>query len=189
MDYLPKQVKANDEVFKFWLKKKQWTRNEFASLYCGINPFAWRDDQSCQLYDREKQISEEKETEIKDLLTLIDHRLELHLSMTNTPSYWKQTLPVLELAMPNWLFNDKAEHVIKIESVDMQEKPLGTRERNTLLVIIAALAKEAKIDLSKPSKAGEAIAHLTEILGAPVDHATIEQKINLINEAVQARTK
>ena len=31
------------------------------------------------------------------------------------------------------------------------DKPLSTRERNTLLVIIAALAKEAKIEISKPS--------------------------------------
>lgn len=69
------------------------------------------------------------------------------------------------------------------------DKPLATKERNTLLVIIAALAKEAKIDLAKPSKAGLAIAHLTEKIGAPVDHATIEEKIKLIKNALESRAK
>lgn len=67
------------------------------------------------------------------------------------------------------------------------ERPMGVRERNTLLIIIEALAKEAKIDLSKPSKAGAAIANLTELLGAPVDHSTIEQKIKLIASALESR--
>lgn len=67
------------------------------------------------------------------------------------------------------------------------EKPMGVRERNTLLIMIAALAKEARIDLSKPSKAGVAIANLTEIIGAPVDHSTIEQKIKLIVNALESR--
>lgn len=69
------------------------------------------------------------------------------------------------------------------------DEPLATKERNTLLVIIAALAKEAKIDLTKPSKAGETIAHMTEEIGAPVDHATIEGKIKLIKDALESRAK
>ena len=69
------------------------------------------------------------------------------------------------------------------------DKPLSTKERNTLLVIIAALARAAKIDLSKPSKAGESIANLTEIIGAPVDHATVEQKIRQIADALESRAK
>lgn len=69
------------------------------------------------------------------------------------------------------------------------EKPITAKERNTLLIIIAALAKEAKIDLTKPSKAGENIAHLTELIGAAVDHSTIEQKIKQIPNALESRNK
>src|SRR5229473_3326488 len=39
------------------------------------------------------------------------------------------------------------------EPAQRAEKPLGKRERETLLVIIAALAKMADIDVTKPSKA------------------------------------
>jgi hypothetical protein len=69
------------------------------------------------------------------------------------------------------------------------DKPLSTRERNTLLVIIAALAKEAKIEISKPSKAAIQIEELTEKMGVRVDHTTIESKIKLIDDALESRAK
>ena len=43
-------------------------------------------------------------------------------------------------------------------SADPSDKSLGLRERTTLLTIIAALAEDAKIDVSKPTKAGTIIA-------------------------------
>ena len=42
------------------------------------------------------------------------------------------------------------------------DKPLGQRERLTLLKIIRALAREANIDISKPSKAAESISATTD---------------------------
>lgn len=76
-----------------------------------------------------------------------------------------------------------------LATTKITDKPLASKERNTLLIIIAALAAEAKIDLTKPSKAGETIAHLTEKIGAPVDHATIEGKIKLMKNALESRAK
>lgn len=69
------------------------------------------------------------------------------------------------------------------------DKPITTRERNSLLIIIAALAKEAKIDLSKPSKAGVIIEDMTARLGSRVDHETISQKIKMIADALESRAK
>ena len=43
------------------------------------------------------------------------------------------------------------------EPEKLEEKPLDTRERTSLLIIIAALAKMAKLDLTKPSKAAAAM--------------------------------
>ena len=70
-----------------------------------------------------------------------------------------------------------------------QERPLSTTERSTLLIIIAALAEQAKIPISRPSKAADLIANLTQRLGAPVSKRSIEEKLKLINDAVQSRTK
>ncbi len=66
---------------------------------------------------------------------------------------------------------------------------LTTKERNTLLVIIAALTNEMGIDLSQPSKASGAIAALTEKLGAPVTARAIENHVRAIPDAVESRRK
>lgn len=67
------------------------------------------------------------------------------------------------------------------------QKPLGERERITLLVIISALAKEAKIDILKPSKAAELIDRLTQTLGARVAARTIEDHLKRIPAALENR--
>ena len=64
------------------------------------------------------------------------------------------------------------------------EKPLGKRERETLLVIIAALAKMADIDVTKPSKAAVAIERQTIDMRAPVAARTIENHLNRIPDSL-----
>lgn len=110
---------------------------------------------------------------------------------SNPPSYYiewaiskNHEIPWLAYAIDKGYYKPNEE-----KPKQKADKPLLLRERNTLLVIIAALAKEAKIDLSKPAKAGENIAHLTELIGAPVDHSTIEQKIKQIADALASRAK
>jgi hypothetical protein len=67
------------------------------------------------------------------------------------------------------------------------EKPLERRERTTLLVIIAALAELAKIDVTKPSSAGATIESQTALLGAEVSSRAIQNHLKLIPEALERR--
>lgn len=67
------------------------------------------------------------------------------------------------------------------------DKPVQRRERNTLLVMIAALAQIAKVDVKRPSKAATAIESQTALLGARVAARTIEGHLNRINEALESR--
>ena len=69
------------------------------------------------------------------------------------------------------------------------ERPLGRRERTTLLVIIAALAELAKIDVTKPAKAGATIESQTSLLGAQVSSRAIQDHLKLIPEALGRRDK
>jgi len=69
------------------------------------------------------------------------------------------------------------------------DRPLETRERNTLLTIIAALCKDAKIDITKPSKAGEYIHSITNHMGATVAKRTIEEHLKKIPNALEGRMK
>ena len=67
------------------------------------------------------------------------------------------------------------------------EKSRGERERTTLLTIIAALAKAARIDISTPSKAGQTIEALTTELGARVSGRTVESHLNRVADALERR--
>ena len=72
-------------------------------------------------------------------------------------------------------------------AVDKVHKPLGERERATLLIIIAALADAAQIDISKPSAAGVRIEALTHALNARVSARTIEEHLKRISEVLDRR--
>lgn len=58
-----------------------------------------------------------------------------------------------------------------------EEKPLGQRERNTLLTIIGALCTEHKVDLSKPFKAAESVCRTLELAGQSLKTDTIAKKL------------
>lgn len=69
------------------------------------------------------------------------------------------------------------------------EKPLGTTERKTLLTIIAALAKAAKINTNEAGKAALSIEGLTAELGARVSKRAIEEHLKKIPDALETRMK
>jgi hypothetical protein len=75
------------------------------------------------------------------------------------------------------------------EPVESIEKPMGQRERTTLLVIIGALAKLANIDLSKPSKAAGSIENETALMGVRVAARTIENHLKRVPEAMENRSQ
>ena len=78
----------------------------------------------------------------------------------------------------------------ELEAANVEnDRPLATRERNTLLTIIAALCKEEKIDIGAPSKAGDLIQSMTYVMGAPVAKRTIEEHLKKIPSALEARMK
>jgi hypothetical protein len=66
---------------------------------------------------------------------------------------------------------------------------LATNERNTLLVIIAALCREAKIDYTRPAKAAGMILHTADGMGLKIGETTIERHLKKIPGALEARMK
>lgn len=88
------------------------------------------------------------------------------------------------------LMGEREAAEIPIEpGAGIDSKLLGARERSTLLTIIGALAKEAKVDISKPSKAATFIEGLTNELGAPVSKRSIEEHLKTVSAAVASRSK
>lgn len=111
---------------------------------------------------------------------------------SNPPWYYiewaiskKYEIPWLAYAIEKGFYVPKENDVIK----QVTDKPLSDKERETLLIIIAALAKEAKVDISKTSKAGDLIANMTQLIGAPVGATTIETHLKKIPQALENRAK
>ena len=71
------------------------------------------------------------------------------------------------------------------KSADALDKPLGEKERTTLLVIIAALANKARIDVLHPTTAAKNIMPFVELLGTKLSRQAIERKLKLVPDAVE----
>ena len=69
-----------------------------------------------------------------------------------------------------------------------EKASLGSKERNTLLVLIAALCREAKIDYNQRG-VSTAIQKMTEEIGAPVTDDTINRVLKQIEAALERRSK
>lgn len=69
------------------------------------------------------------------------------------------------------------------------ERELATRERNTLLSIIAVLCKEAKLDYSKPAKTAGLIQGIADSMGVSIGETTIENHLKKIPDALGTRTR
>jgi len=69
------------------------------------------------------------------------------------------------------------------------DKPVAQRERTSLLTIIAALAKEADIDVSMPSKAAGQIEALTIEQGTRIAVRTVLGHLNRIQDALERSRK
>jgi hypothetical protein len=68
------------------------------------------------------------------------------------------------------------------------EDGLATKERTTLLCIIAALAHEARIDLVRPSKAATAVVSTATGLGLQLGQRTVEEWLKRVPEAMNRRS-
>jgi hypothetical protein len=69
------------------------------------------------------------------------------------------------------------------------EKPLGKRERETLLAIIAVLCNEAKIDYTKATKAAELIQSTAAGMDLSIGLSTVRDHLKEIPNALATRMK
>lgn len=79
--------------------------------------------------------------------------------------------------------------VAEIDAAPIGEKPLETRERNTLYLIIAALCCDAGHDLAKSSKTAMAIQSTLDSMGINVGESTIRGHLKEISNALESRMK
>lgn len=80
------------------------------------------------------------------------------------------------------------QQLVTVES-SPAETTLLTRERNTLLTIIAVLCKEAKVPYDKPAKAAGMIQSTAATMGVSIGETTIEGHLKKVPDALATRMK
>lgn len=191
---------GNENRILFWLRLDTWHLCDSAMLFADINPDSvqWESnifiglkalnnkDYLCDLsnpipfWDSELKIFQGKYDDL--------HRILFNPDIEHdTPHNWIERALAKKISIP-WLgfaieqgFYEKPKQLLEVE------KPISDKERETLLVIFAALAKEARIDILKTSKAGEIIASMTQQLGASIGATTIETHLKKIPQALENR--
>lgn len=105
----------------------------------------------------------------------------------------RRDLSAVDLTAPDDLdaspdLSEQLRGQLRSLQAELEQKALSTRERNTLLTIIAALCAAANID---PAARGAAtkIAEATDLLGAPVDDGTVLKWLKQVPDAVRSRSK
>jgi hypothetical protein len=66
-------------------------------------------------------------------------------------------------------------------------KVLTTKERTSLLVIIGALAKKARVDLDKPSTSAKAIVAVLDEMGCKIGIRTVENALKDVPDALEKK--
>lgn len=164
-----------------------------------------------QLYQQE--ISSNTEVKIPEAMSVYvkgakeSYELQLLLTMEqyreqhNTPLVNGMRSKILDCALAYPASRlDELDHelVVKVkeitrfiqslEETPQEEKPLTSNERNSLLVLIAALCKTDKVDWNQRGIANYFV-EITSLLGAPLSDDTIRKILNKIDPAVASRSK
>lgn len=197
---IPRQPEADGEVIAYWLAKLSWTAAEFAALYCGVNPYALKEDDEWESRralgmandgDENYQIkvSKEKLPAIEEIRVLINDRLEPYDQISGSPHRWRSKLMALRLAALPWMKQiQEPEKEELMKPKIPPEKPLDARAQNTLLIIIEALCEYSAIKTDAHGAATQ-IAKLTQEIGAPIDPDTVSRWLKRIPQAIERREK
>ena len=200
MPIIPKQSEADGEVIAYWLTKLRWTATEFSALYCGVNPYALKEDEEWKTYralggandgDENYQIkvSKEKLLAIEEIRVLINDRLEPYDQISGSPQSWRAKLMMLRLAELPWMQQIQEPKKEKLMNRKIPpEKPLDPRAENTLLIIIKALCEHSAIKTNERGAATQ-IAKLTQEIGASVDADTVGRWLKKMPQALERRDK
>lgn len=181
----------NDTYLRQILNYKYWRFNEAISYMLGVSKVNWFESNDAENTIMTVSGNIVTESEAPDLINYIQYETERFHEIWSHSGLEEKLSPVdfIKWAnetdlIPIWLEYAKEKNLL-----EQEEKPVTDKERDTFLVIIAALAKEAGIDINKTTKAGELIASLTQQMGCPVGATTVENKLKLIASAIQSRSK
>lgn len=203
------QQKGIPVLIAKWLRHDTWSADEAMLLLVGLDPVGTIIEVSESISGRKVQyveiaygldavesaplsyLEEEGGDELRELQQLTAQWRNLWSLWSsgqhqprNSPVYYLEWARSKGYAVP-WLAWAEQNQLVAVSRPE--EKSLSTKERTTLLVIISLLAKEAKIDLNKTSKAARIIAEMADCEGLQLAERTVEGHLKSISDALQRR--
>lgn len=181
------------EEFKQWLIMDTWPDEGAMWLMAGVIPREIYEGMG--FFTTDYRLLHNDEGEKDEKLHVIGNLIRLWQSNPENPKRAKPTVFLNWAAEKNisisWLDNARSAGYLIDPKPKManEEKPLGNRERETLLAIIAALCKEAKIPYDKPAKAAGMIQNTAATMGISIGETTIEGHLKKIPNALAGRLK
>ena len=165
-----------DDLMEF----QSWTRQEFVSWLCGRDPAtvpASPDEWDADLQRAEKLAERAGglKAEHAGAKTSGDRESDYHVRRDDAI---------------RWAVNNKAlfpNCPMSEDNLLAEPDVLDTRERTTLLVMIAALARQAKLDITEPTKAAGVIEADALALGVKLDARTITSHLGRVAEALERK--
>lgn len=151
------ELLASTDVFVHWARMPKWSSKETAALLAGIDPDRLKYD-----IERVPELAASapgitKMKRISQILKRYDYSASISPDSYLSPSEVLSWASRFKVEVPEPLASAVAamwDEPILSNAVD---RPLGTKERNNLLRMIAGLAKEAKYDISEGSGAASSI--------------------------------
>jgi len=168
--------------FQYWRNKQNWSFYELAFLLKGYEPVALSKVDS-KHYPMIKMALDDMKVYATDYCRT--HRIVLDIEFGTQSDLLDQYHPTSTLLKwVNGLEGIKIhEKFITLIKTDQKTKSTASnksqviRERKSLLVIIGALSKELKLNLSKPYAAAKVIEKMLELDGLKLGTSTIAKKL------------
>jgi hypothetical protein len=199
-------VQANREQrWPHWAKKDLWSEAEFAALCCGFvpdnrgtagDPGRVAGDDSHPIAINSAADDIRRGTLSRTLAFVSRDDADTAAHMYGTARHYVPAIAAEWAAQrfdtfPASLLAAVRQRVqatpAPIASGAAHDKPLDTRERTTLLCIIGALARQQELDLSQPSKTGDAIAAMAPEL--KWSGRAIGEHLKGVSDAMASRTR
>ena len=186
MSIVPKQIEVDDEVISYWLKKLMWTREEFACLYCGINPLGYKQYNANFGYV-ELRISSEKNEQIEDVQRVVRDMLETHRSIVNSPIKWRELTKEVGLSPMDWLeqipdtIAASEKNSLTSETADGNSQRLSTDGNPHATVVVRNSTKSKRRDILTP-----VIEKAQSTCQDPSDTAEVWATLQILAEEKQA---
>lgn len=178
--------------FQLWVDRELWTLHQAVALVLGLEPTGAESGIAGRKPSTGEPVTREHIRHFNEIYTQAIDAIELK-KLAEIPARdgrlrepYVRPVDFLAWAVGRGLSIPDALHDLVPPTED---KPVSTKERTTLLTIVALLAKEAKIDLLTPSKAATQIVSLADAAGVSLGETTVAGYLKKATAALESRKK